>query len=230
MNSSRADGFELFIFDWDGTIVDSLSKIVACTQAALRKVDLPEADEEKIRRGIGLGLRQTVEAFCPGCSEETFDAIVAAYRELWFSEFTMQPEVFPGVRETLDELSGRGHRLAVATAKGRRGLDRELEASGLTSHFISSRTVDEALAKPNPQMVLDLMVETGARAGNTVMIGDTPHDLQMAANARTAAVGVTTGTYDSPELEEYQPVVVLSGVADLVPWIDRASSTSRSWR
>ncbi|MEJ2084236.1 MAG: HAD-IA family hydrolase [Acidobacteriota bacterium] len=230
MKSSRADGFELFIFDWDGTVVDSLAKIVACTQAALRKVGLPEADEEKIRRGIGLGLRQTVEAFCPACTDDTFDAIVAAYRELWFSDFTTQPDVFPGVREALAELSGRGHRLAVATAKGRRGLDRELEASGLAALFIASRTVDEALAKPNPQMVLDLMEETGARAENTVMIGDTPHDLLMAANARTAAIGVTTGTYESPELEQYQPVVVLNGVADLVPWIDRDPTTPRSLR
>ena len=109
-------------------------------------------------------------------------------------------------------------------------MDRELEASGLASLFIASRTVDEALAKPNPQMVLDLMEETGARAGNTVMIGDTPHDLQMAANARTAAIGVTTGTYGSLELDEYQPVVVLDGVAELVPWIDRDPSIPRSLR
>ncbi len=220
MTASRYNGFELLIFDWDGTIVDSLSKIVACTQAALVAVGLPPADEEKIRRSIGLGLRETVEAFCPDCSDEDFDAIVEAYRSLWFSDFRQKPSVFPGVRETLEELSRRQYLLTVATAKGRQGLDLELEASGLEPLFVASRTVDEALAKPNPQMVLDLMDETGATSDQTVMIGDTPHDLQMALNARTAGIGVTTGTYDSSELEEYEPMVVLDGVAELVPWID----------
>ncbi len=220
MTSSRYNGFELLIFDWDGTIVDSLSKIAACTQASLRDVGLPPADDEKIRRSIGLGLRETVEAFCPDCTDDDFDAIVEAYRKRWFSDFSRKSTVFPGVRETLEELSRRQYLLAVATAKGRQGLNLELEASGLEPLFVASRTVDEALAKPNPQMLLDLMDETGTTPDQTVMIGDTPHDLQMALNARTVGIGVTTGTYDSPELEEYDPVVVLTGVAELVPWMD----------
>lgn len=223
MTRNGTDGFELLIFDWDGTIVDSLSKIVACTQAALERVGLPRADEETVRRGIGLGLRRMVETYCPGCDDETFDAVVEAYRDLWFTEFTQQPELFPGVRETLDELAQRDYPLAVATAKGRRGLNRELEATGLGSFFAATRTVDEALAKPNPQMVLDLMAELGARADGTVMIGDTPHDLQMATNARASSIGVTTGSYGSPELEEYGPMAVLDGVFELLPWMDRGS-------
>ena len=225
MNRPETDGFELLIFDWDGTIVDSLSKIVACTQAALERVGLPRADEETVRRGIGLGLRRMVETYCPGCDDETFDAVVAAYRDLWFTEFTQQPEIFAGVRETLAELARRDYPLAVATAKGRRGLDRELEATGLGEFFSATRTVDEALAKPNPQMVLDLMDELGVAAERTVMIGDTPHDLQMASNARAASIGVTTGSYESPELEACGPMTVLSGVAELLPWMDGRSAT-----
>ena len=220
MTMSGKNGFELFIFDWDGTIVDSLGNIAACTQAALREVGLPQADEEKLRRSIGLGLREMVEGFRPGCSDETFNAIVEAYRRHWFSDYSRHPRLFPGVLETLEVLSMRRYLLAVATAKGRQGLDIELEASGLESFFVASRTVDEALAKPNPQMVLDLMDELGTRADQTAMIGDTPHDLRMANNARTTGIGVTTGTYDSLELEEYDPVVVLGGVVDLVPWLD----------
>lgn len=220
MAISGTNGFRLLIFDWDGTIVDSLSNIVACTQEALREVGLPPADEETIRRGIGLGLRETVESFCPGCGEETFDAIVEAYRRLWFSGARKQPQVFPGVRETLSELSERGYLLAVATAKGRRGLDLEFAATGLGPQFVASRTIDEAAAKPSPQMVLDLLDETGTRAQEAAMIGDTPHDLQMARNAATAGIGVTTGTFDSTELEACGAVAVLDGVAEIVAWID----------
>jgi len=215
-----SDGFQLLIFDWDGTLVDSLPNIVACTQAALSEVDLPAADDEVIRRGVGLGLREMVETFCPGCDEEAFQGILEAYRRLWFGKFSRHPKLIPGARTTLEELFRRQYLLAVATAKSRRGLEIELEATGLKPLFTATRTVDEAHAKPHPQMVLDLQDELGARADKTVMIGDTPHDLQMAKNAETPRIGVSTGTYDAPELEELEPLTVLNSVAGLIPWLD----------
>ena len=121
-----------------------------------------------------------------------------------------------------EELFRRGYLLAVATAKGRRGLEIELEATGLKPVFVATRTADEAQAKPHPQMLFDLQDELGARTDETVMIGDTPHDLQMAKNADTPRIGVSTGTYGVPELEELQPLTVLKSVAGLIPWLDSA--------
>ena len=222
MTFPDTDGFQLLIFDWDGTLVDSLSNIVACMQAALIEVDLPLADDEVIRRGVGLGLREMVETICPGCEEERFQGILDAYRRLWFEKFSRHPKLIPGARTTLEELFRRGYLLAVATAKGRRGLEIELEATGLKPVFVATRTADEAQAKPHPQMLFDLQDELGARTDETVMIGDTPHDLQMAKNADTPRIGVSTGTYGVPELEELQPLTVLKSVAGLIPWLDSA--------
>lgn len=211
--------FQLLIFDWDGTLLDSIGSIVDCTQATLRELGMKLASEETIRSGIGLGLRETVERFAPGCDERLFGRIVEVYRRLWFDTYSLRPKLFPGVCQTLEGLHGEGYLLAVATAKSRRGLNRDLGKTGLAERFDATRTVDEAASKPHPQMILDIVEELGARASRTLMIGDTTHDLEMAWNAGADAVAVCSGSHDRPGLEGAQPLACLESIAELPEWL-----------
>ena len=219
--ASPGNEFELLVFDWDGTLVDSIGRIVACTQETLRRLDLPAPPDDRIRTSIGLGIREMVDRFHPGCDDELFGRILEIYRGLWFGTYSRQPDLFNGVRETLDELEKQGHLLAVATAKSRAGLDQDLEGTGLASRFHASRTADEAHAKPNPAMLREILDELGVRPEEALMIGDTVHDLQMAINADVAGLGVTCGSHSRAELESVVALDYLDNVALMPEWLRR---------
>lgn len=216
----------LLIFDWDGTLLDSIGSIVGCVQATLEALDEPAADEGVIRSSIGLGLRETVERFRPGCTDELFDEVVEVYRRLWIDHFSKKPLLFSGVPEMLEELQRRGFLLAIATAKSRGGLLNDLDRSGVGQYFLSTRTVDEAPSKPHPGMILGILDELGVRAEQSLMIGDTVHDLGMALNAGVRAVAVLSGCEDRRSLEAFGPLACLESVRELIPWLDGRSSTA----
>ncbi len=218
---------ELLVFDWDGTLVDSIGRIVGCTQRTLREIGLPEADETQIRMSIGLGIREMVNRFRPDCDDRLFARICDVYRRHWLETYSLEPTLFPGVREALGELAAEDYLLAVATAKSRWGLAQDLEATGLASIFHSTRTADEAQAKPSPEMLLQILDELGVRARGTLMIGDTVHDLQMAYNAGVAGLGVTTGSHDRADLEQAEALAYLDGVAAVPAWLRTARSGDR---
>jgi phosphoglycolate phosphatase len=218
---SQSDRYQLMIFDWDGTLLDSIATIIACTQATLEELGQPRVEDEVIRGAIGLGLRETVNRFSPGCDDELYGRIVEVYRRLWFEDFIYHPELFPGSREVLEHLHQEGYLLAVATAKSRRGLDQDLEATGLGSFFDATRTVDEARSKPHPQMILDTLEELGVAASRTLMVGDTSHDMLMARNAGTDGAAVLTGSHGRSELAEASPRVYFNDLIELPPWLAR---------
>jgi phosphoglycolate phosphatase len=219
--TGRNNDFQLLVFDWDGTLIDSIGRIVACTQETLRRLALPAVPDDHIRTSIGLGIREMVDRFHPGCTDEEFARILEVYRGLWFERYSLRPSLFEGVRETLDELASRDYLLAVATAKSRTGLSRDLEGTGLAGLFHASRTADEALAKPNPAMLLEILDELGVRAGEALMIGDTVHDLQMAVNAGVPGLGVTSGSHSREELEVVEALDYLDGVVEMPEWLGR---------
>ena len=163
--------YQLLVFDWDGTVLDSVSAIVACTQHTLEDLSQPVLPVTEIRDLIGLGLRETVEALCPGCDERLFNQVLATYRQHWHATYNRKPVPFPGVPETLASLKAAGYLLAVATAKSRSGLSADMDRSGLKWLFDATRTVDEARSKPDPQMVLDLLDEMGVFARDALMVG-----------------------------------------------------------
>ncbi len=222
------NGFELLVFDWDGTLVDSIGRIVGCTQDTLRAVGFGEADETRIRMSIGLGIREMVDRFHPDCDDRLFARICEVYRERWQETYSREPVLFPGARSALEELAGDGYLLAVATAKSRWGLARDLEETGLASIFHSSRTADECRAKPNPAMLLEILDELGVRAREALMIGDTVHDLQMAINAGVPGLGVTSGSHDLADLERVEALAYLDGVASLPRWLRGRRDSGRS--
>ncbi|HSS77227.1 MAG TPA: HAD-IA family hydrolase [Thermoanaerobaculia bacterium] len=211
--------FRLLVFDWDGTLMDSIGAIVACTQTTIHELELGALPEATIRGTIGLGLRETIEILSPGCGDELFGRILDCYRKHWVSTYRDAPYLFSGVPEMLRELAASGYLLAVATGKSRRGLDYALEQTGLSDLFHSTRTVDEAFSKPHPQMLLEILAELGVRPADAVMIGDTTYDLEMARSARTHAVGVCSGGHGRDELLRLEPIACLDQVVDLVPWL-----------
>jgi phosphoglycolate phosphatase len=211
--------YRLLVFDWDGTLMDSIGPIVACTQAALQELGLRQLPEETIRGTIGLGLRETIDILSPGSDEEMYGRILECYRKHWVSAYRDVPLLFEGVVPMLRDLAGEGYLLAVATGKSRRGLDYALRQTGLDSLFHSTRTADEAFSKPHPQMLLDVLDELGVRPEEAVMIGDTTYDLEMARNARTHSIGVCTGSHCREELERFGPLACLESVIELTPWL-----------
>jgi phosphoglycolate phosphatase len=222
---SDPQSFRLLVFDWDGTLMDSIGPIVACTQTTIRELGLGELPERTIRGTIGLGLRETIDILSPGCGEDLYEEILDCYRKHWVATYRDMPPLFAGVEEMLRDLAEDGYLLAVATGKSRRGLEYALEQTGLKEVFHATRTVDEAFSKPHPQMLLDILDDLGVPARAAVMIGDTTYDLEMARSARTPSIGVCTGSHSREELEGFGPVVCLDQVVELRAWLAKTVET-----
>ncbi|MBH9553286.1 HAD family hydrolase [Inhella gelatinilytica] len=210
--------FELLAFDWDGTLFDSTACIVKSIQAAAREFGLPEVPKERAQHVIGLGLEPALQIAVPDLPRERYRDLANAYRRHYFAT-VHEVTLFEGVPDLLLELKRRGHRLTVATGKSRRGLDEALRQVGLTDLFEATRTAEETASKPHPQMLHELMDELRVPAHGTLMIGDTTHDLQLAANAGTAALAVSFGAHAAAELLALQPLAVVPNVPALATWL-----------
>lgn len=215
-----ANRFDLLVFDWDGTLMDSAAAIVAAIRAACRDLDIAEPSEERARHVIGLGLGDALRHAVPQLPEARYPQMVERYRHHYLSR-DHELNLFAGVETMIAELAEAGYMLAVATGKSRLGLDRALKASGLQAYFHDSRCADECHSKPHPQMLEELMGAFGTPAARTVMIGDTTHDLQMAANANVASLAVTYGAHPAEALAGHAPLAVLRDVAELHAWLKR---------
>ncbi|MBZ0089766.1 MAG: HAD-IA family hydrolase [Thermoanaerobaculia bacterium] len=204
--------FRLLVFDWDGTVVDSIGAIVDCTFAALAALGdeaPPPPPRDDVRHAIGLGLIETLTRFWPEAGPELRERVLEAYREQWWGTYKDRFHPFPGARETLATLGGAGYLLGVATAKSRRGLAREFERSGFEPLFQASRTVDEAPSKPHPGMLTGIFDELGVDPSEALMIGDTTWDLEMARNAGCPSVAVLSGAQPESLLELERPLACL---------------------
>ncbi len=210
--------YNLIVFDWDGTLMDSAAAIVRSIQAACRDLGLPEPPEARARHVIGLGLADAMRHAVPELSPERYQEMVERYRFHYLSA-DHQLTLFPGAEALVRNLHTAGHLLAVATGKSRLGLDRALGHSGLGGCFHASRCADECFSKPHPQMLEELMAEFGVATGETVMIGDTSHDLLMAANAGVDALAVTYGAHPHDHLLEHHPLACLHSVEELAAWL-----------
>jgi phosphoglycolate phosphatase len=213
--------YELVVFDWDGTLIDSIGTIVACTRAAFDRLGLPMPEEDAVRGAIGLGLAESVARFSPQADAPFLERLTTAYSECWIGGFHARSRPFAAAVELLEELGDEGYLLAVATAKSRRGLVRDFERTGFGAYFHASRTADEAGSKPSPRMLVELMAELGVETRATLMVGDTVHDLEMAANAGVDAVAVCTGAAARDQLLARTPAACLPSIAELRAWLDR---------
>lgn len=212
--------FRLLVFDWDGTLMDSIGTIVDCTLAAFDGIDEVAAPSpEAIRECVGLGLAETMQRHFPGWDEALSTRLIDNYRRLWRADYKDRVTLFPESFAIVERLHAAGYLLAVATAKGRTGLERELDATGLRPFFHATRTVDEAPSKPAPGMLLGIFDELGVAPGDALMIGDTSFDLEMALNADCRGIGVLSGGQRLEHLTPHRPVAVLASVRELPAWL-----------
>lgn len=178
--------FDLIVFDWDGTIVDSTTMIATCIRSAASDLALTVPTFEQASHVIGLGLADALSYAVPGLATERAEEFSARYRHHYLA---CEPDIvlFDGVQALLGELASSGVQLAVATGKTRRGLERGFESTGLGSLFAASRCADESQSKPHPAMLLKLSKQLSVPPQRMLMIGDTTHDLQMARPPASAA-------------------------------------------
>ncbi len=210
--------YDLIVFDWDGTVMDSTAVIAGSIQSACRDLDLPVPDDDMARHVIGLGLMQALRHAVPAAPEEMYEPLVARYRHHFHSQNNAIP-LFDQARETIIELHGAGYQLAVATGKNRNGLDHALQSTNMGEYFHATRTADRTFSKPHPAMLLEIMDELEVLPERVLMVGDTTHDLQMAINAGVDAVGVTHGAHPEDQLRELNPLALLDDFAELRAWL-----------
>lgn len=211
--------FKLIVFDWDGTLMDSEARIVACIHAAFADLGLPPPSPEAARDIIGLGLDEALAVLLPEAGQEGRRALIERYRHHFLFSNETPSQLFPGVAETLDWLRARGHLLAVATGKSRRGLDLVLLSTGLAGYFQATRCADETFSKPHPLMLLQIMDELGVGGAETLMVGDTEYDMEMARNAGTHALAVCYGVHSPERLLAQGPLGCLADLADMPAWL-----------
>jgi len=210
--------FDLIVFDWDGTLMDSTSTIVKCIQAAARDLSLPIPRDDTAAHVIGLGLHEAMQAVLPDVDPMYYPRMVERYRYHFLSR-DHDLTLFKGVQEMLDELSHSGYFLAVATGKSRVGLNRAMSEVKVMSMFDATRCADETFSKPHPAMLQELTRELGQDMRRTVMIGDTTHDLLMASNAGAAGIAVQYGAHPADQLAACKPMYSAATVAELHQWL-----------
>lgn len=212
--------FDLLVFDWDGTLYDSVGWIVECLQVAAEDCGLPVPSDYAARSVIGLSLLDAMHALYPGSAPELAERVAHSYRQYYHTRTMDAAGFFDGVLDMLEALRGRGYRLAVATGKNRAGLDHMLDATGTRDVFHATRAADETASKPDPTMLFQLMTELRVAPERTLMIGDSLHDLRMARNAGIPAVAVGCGANALHELAELESLVCLEATADVLSLFD----------
>ena len=217
MGSRMDKRYDLIVFDWDGTVVDSTAVIASSIQAACRDLDLPVPSDEAARHVIGMGLAEALRHAVPDAPPEKYQPLAERYRHHYLSRDAGIP-LFAGAQETIAELHDAGYQLAVATGKSRNGLERSMHASGMAGYFHATRTADQTFSKPHPAMLQEIMEEVGVEPARALMVGDTTHDLQMVINAGVDALGVTHGAHPAQQLRELQPLALLGDFAGLRAW------------
>lgn len=215
------DSVRLIIFDWDGTLMDSETQIVQAMNGAIGDMELEKRTADQCRNIIGLGLKEAIDTLYPGRGVAFRDQFVERYRHHWFS-IAHTSELFPGASETLHLLKESGFLLAVATGKGRAGLDKVLASTGLEDIFSATRCSDETQSKPHPQMVSEILDELDIEPHQAIMVGDTEYDLLMAINAGINPVAVSYGVHERERLMQHQPLVCLDNISELVDWLAEA--------
>lgn len=208
----------LFVFDWDGTLMDSVARIVSCLRHAAAEQGLDDLGDARFGDVIGLGLPQAIAQLYPQLDQRGIEQFRDTYAARFVAADAAPSRLFPGALELLDALRERGHWVAVATGKSRRGLDRVLGELGLADRFHATRCADETASKPDPRMLHEIVAELGAEPGRAVMIGDTEYDLEMAARARIRSIGVSHGVHSRERLARHAPARIVDALPEILEW------------
>lgn len=211
--------YELIVFDWDGTLMNSEARIVACMQRAAADIGEAVPPPARARDVIGLGLDTAVARLFPGADAARVGALVDAYRRHWLGDEVEAAVMFDGANALVAELHRRGFLLGVATGKSRRGLDKAIVESGLGEYFHATRCADETFSKPHPQMLEEILTDLDTAPASALVVGDTEYDMQMAASAGVDAVGVTHGVHGAERLLAHGAQRCFADLAQLSVWL-----------
>ena len=219
--------YDLIVWDWDGTIMDSTPTIVQCIQQSCRDLGFKEPDDSLASSVIGLGIHDSLRRAVPWIEPAHFPNLTERFRYHYLAK-DHELHLFPGIRELLEDLRADGFLLGVATGKSRVGLDRSLSHHQLGHLFHETRTADESFSKPHPGMLLELSDVMQVPMRRMLMIGDTTHDLDMAATAGVAAVAVTHGAHPPSTLKESSSLAHVDDVAQLTTWLNQNLTVNKS--
>ncbi|MCK5396464.1 MAG: HAD-IA family hydrolase [Gammaproteobacteria bacterium] len=216
--------FPLLVFDWDGTLVDSIERIVTSLQHASKQAVKTEVSESQAKDVIGLGLMEAIIKLHPELDEKhqlaELENIADAYRRHYLFDNPVPAPLFAGVNELLDDLHREGYTLAISTGKSRAGLKQSIEEHNMASYFATTRCAGENRSKPHPEMLHEILDELSFSADEALMIGDSEHDLKMANNANMKCIGVTHGVHDAKTLKKHNPLTCLSDITELSDYLN----------
>ncbi|WP_163833914.1 HAD-IA family hydrolase [Spartinivicinus ruber] len=214
----KAKHYSLIVFDWDGTLVNSISRIVHSLRIAAEASQLPVLTEAAYQDVIGLGMPEATMRLYPE-HPDSHEYFRNQYRESYLMAEAKPAPLYSGVEQGLSVLKQAGYRLAVATGKSRRGLDRMLDQRKWHDLFEVTRCADETCSKPNPLMLREILVATDLAADQVLMVGDSEYDVAMAAAANIDRVAVTYGVHTKQRLMDHSPVKCVDQFQELVNWL-----------
>lgn len=218
--------YELLIFDWDGTLADSIGRIVDAMREAAVLSSMPVRDDLAIKGIIGLGLPEAIRTLYPDISGNDLIDFRQHYADRYMAMDVEPSKLFDSVLDSLEHFRAQGYRMAVATGKNRRGLDRVLKANGWTHYFDITRAADETASKPDPLMLHEILEHCGVRPEKALMVGDSSFDLQMARNAGMDSVAVGYGAQALDSLLAYEPRLAIDHFSELRAWLGTRSAES----
>ena len=210
--------YSCVIFDWDGTLMNSMQKISECIRTAAIEVDLPVPSDQQARDIIGLSLDDAMQKLFGRVNSEKTQEMVERYKQHFVEQNKTPQPLYEGVLEGLEELSQAGAFLCVATGKARQGLERVLSAESMHDFFIYTRCADESRSKPNPQMIFDILDYIALSKNDCLMVGDTEYDMKMAINAGIDAVGLAYGAHSEERLYDSGAMTVFNDFQELMHW------------
>ena len=219
--------YELLVFDWDGTLVDSIGRIVAAMHAATDRCGLERCSDEAVKGIIGLALPEAIAVLYPALVPAEVDRLRLMYSECYVLLDQQPSPLFPGVEQGLLAFREQGYRLAVATGKTRRGLQRILDALGWEDFFDITRCADETASKPDPLMLHEILQHCGVTAERALMVGDSSFDLLMAQRAGMDAVAVGYGAQTLAALGVHDPKLSVSDFMQLSAWLSQVAAEPR---
>jgi phosphoglycolate phosphatase len=206
---------KLIIFDWDGTLMDSAGKIVDSIQAAARLAKLPIPHERAARDVIGLSLGPAIKKLFNFDTDKQVAELIAFYKAEFVNTNEVHSSMFVGAQALLESLRSQGRLLAVATGKGRQGLDNVWQQSKTAHYFHTSRCADDAESKPSPDMLLQILDELSISPEHALMVGDTSYDMAMAESIDMDRVGVSFGVHDIEQLQKHSPLGIINKLEEL---------------
>jgi len=210
--------FDLIIFDWDGTLINSIDWIVHCIQNAAARFDCPVPETQAAKDIIGLSIENAMQKLFPDADATTRQLMTSDYGQRFGSRQITRDDLFPGVYDMLQQFREDGYRLAIATGKKATGLANAIDATGVGDLFCTTRSSDQTASKPDPLMIDEIIKELNVNRQRTLMVGDSAHDLQMAINAGVSSIGVTCGANSAETLQQYKPLMCLNYPTDLLEY------------